>query len=109
MIGKENTYVRLFDAIESQKVYDEQELKSQDIFHDFAPLKNRLTKAILNSLQVFHRSIRSDIRNLLSKAEILHNRSLTEQALKLIRKAKKMQQNTNCLKNGWKHSVGNST
>ena len=89
VIGDENIYVSLFDAIEKQNVYDEKELKGQKLFHDLSSLKKRLYQSVLRSLEEFHSGIGIDLRSSLNHIEILFDRSLLDHCERQIRKAKK--------------------
>ncbi|MEM6725659.1 MAG: hypothetical protein AAF598_16575, partial [Bacteroidota bacterium] len=55
---RNNNYIRLFEAIEKQKTYDEQQLKAQfkgeRFINNFSAAKNYLNDAILRSLKAFH-------------------------------------------------------
>src|SRR5437763_974746 len=69
VIGDENIYVRLFDAIDKQKIYNERALKNQGQFHDLPTFKSWLYKAILKSLGEYHSSIGIDVRDMLNSIE----------------------------------------
>lgn len=88
VIGKENVYVQLFDAIRRQREYNEPVLKAQRPFRDFATLKNRLSNALLNSLEAYHKGVRMDCRRWLNQTEILYSRSLFRQAARLAARVK---------------------
>ena len=90
VIGTENIYVRLFDAIEKQGEYDERALRSDKLFHDFPSLKKRLYRSVLRSLEVFHSSTGIEIRSIRDQVEILFGKSLYVHCSRLIRKAKKV-------------------
>lgn len=95
VIGKGNNYVRLFDAIDRQKQYDETLIKRQfasDTFINHLPSeKNYLYQNIMESLNSFHKdkSFLARYCNVLISIEILYNKGLFEQCKKLINKAKK--------------------
>lgn len=100
VIGEENKYALLFDAIEKQKSYDEDALvNSLEFKKHFATLKSRLYEAILNSLDSFHAtsSVISQINKQLHFAEILYNKGLYEQCKKPIAKAKELAQKYECM------------
>ena len=88
VIGEENAYVKLFDAIEGQKVYDEEALRKQHQFHNFRSMKNRLYNTVLRAMQDYHSGINIEVRNELNQIEILYNKSLFPHCLKLIHKVK---------------------
>lgn len=86
----DNHYVRLFDAIAEQEEYDEAELlRTETYINSLTQLKGRLYEAILNSLQLFHadRSDTMEVRNMLNQVELLYEKGLQEQALKVLQKA----------------------
>ena len=86
VIGTENKYVKLFDAIAEQKVYDEKELlKNESYIRQLPLLKNRLYDAILKSLNQFHSSVDADIKKLLHQAEILYEKALYDQSKKTLK------------------------
>src|SRR4051812_359090 len=74
VIGNGNNYVKLFDLVEAQRSYNEQELKKE--FISFPSLKTRLYNAILNSLEEYHSGVSMDLKSLMNQIEILFNRSL---------------------------------
>jgi hypothetical protein len=90
VLGKENVYFRLFNAIEKQKDYDETVLSRHRQFKDLPTLKKRLYKALLTSLSEYHSSTGIEVRNLLNHIEILFNKSLFNHCSREIRKAKKI-------------------
>lgn len=95
-IGEQNNYILLFDFIESQKVYNEDELvnhfKGEAFLNKFSITKNRLYESILRSLDSYHSSSSVDakIYRLLHSTEILYNKSLYNQAEKLLISAEKL-------------------
>jgi len=58
VIAGENKYIKIFNAIERQKAYNEAELKEkfrdESLLKSFAPFKVYLFDLILKSLTVFH-------------------------------------------------------
>ena len=89
VIGSENKYVKLFDAIEGQKEYNEKDLlKNESYIRQLPLLKKRLHDAVLRSLDLFHTSVDSEIRRLQHQAEILYEKALYEQSKKVLRSAK---------------------
>jgi hypothetical protein len=93
-IGKENYYLLLFDAICKQKNYDESKvilkLKRYDFVQHFAVAKNYLYSRILDSLESYHKnmSVNATVRKYIQRIELLINKNLYSQALKIIEKAK---------------------
>lgn len=93
-IGEANNYERLFNAIEKQDSYDENEIKRQfegEVFIRHLPSeKHYLYNHILESLNSFHKekTFLSRYSNILISIELLYNRGLFDQCLKLIKKAK---------------------
>lgn len=90
VIGAQNIYVSLFDAVERQKEYNEDILRANKLFRHFSSFKKRLYDSILQSLEIYHSSTGINIRSLLNRIEILFNRSLFEHCTRQIRKAKKI-------------------
>lgn len=94
IIGETNNYLRLFDLIESQENYDESEVKKKfegETFIKHLPSeKHYLYNHILESLNAFYkeRTFLTRSSNALISIEILYNRGLFTQCLKLIRKIK---------------------
>lgn len=88
VIGDGNKYVALFDAIETQKEYNEEVLIKQ--FAHFPSLKKRLYDSILRSLAVFYseQSTEAKLHNNLRYIKILLDKALLTQAKKLIAKTK---------------------
>lgn len=77
IIGEQNNYVKLFDAIDKQKVYDEaillKQFKKEIFIRQFSIAKSRLYDAILRSLDAYNSdsSIDSQLKNMLHYAKIL--------------------------------------
>lgn len=94
VIGEENKYVKLFDAIDKQKVYDESQIKKKfrnaPITRQLHVAKNYLQQLILASLRNFHESKAEDkFHTLLRNAQLLFNKGLYAQSEKALNKAKK--------------------
>lgn len=90
--SEKNNYVRLFDAIEKQDVYDESQLiRSEKYVSDLSVLKARLYNAILNSLRSYNAnaSVKNKLKAEIDHIEILRNKGLTDQAKKILQQAKK--------------------
>ena len=90
----ENQYVKLFDAIDAQKEYDEVEILKKFGTKQFSIVKGRLYDSILRSLDAFHSnsSIDAQLKRDLHCAEILYKKSLYDQCSKLLLSAKKLAQ-----------------
>lgn len=91
--GEENQYVKLFDLIEKQKEYDEQRvidaMGQTDQPKNFAVLKSYLYDLILKSLRSYYSQSTPEleIKELIEYIEILHNKGLYKQCIKVINKA----------------------
>lgn len=92
VIGDQNKYIRIFDAIEKQKEYDEKEIlknfEGDPIIQNFSVTKNYLVKFILKCLESYHSNIKSELRSTMNQVEILHNKNLPAMARKMLMKAK---------------------
>lgn len=95
VIGGRNNYIRLFNAVEKQKAYDEAQIKKTfagETFVKHLPSeKNYLYNNVLESLNLFHKEKTFLTRycNIIVTIEILYNKGLFDQCKKIIRKAKK--------------------
>ena len=82
IIGEQNNYVKLFDAIDKQKEYNEAGLLAQfkqEVFiKQFSIAKSRLYDSILRSLDAYNSdsSVDSQLKNMLHHAEILFKKTL---------------------------------
>lgn len=96
IIGEQNNYVKLFDAIDKQKVYNEavllKQFKKEIFIRQFSIAKSRLYDAILRSLDAYNSdsSIDSQLKNMLHYAEILFKKTLYEQCSRILISAKKL-------------------
>ena len=92
VIGEQNKYIKIFDAIDKQKVYDEKEIirkfKGEPTLNNFAVAKNYLFKFILKSLESYNNNVKSELRSALNQIEILYNKNLPTVAKKMILKSK---------------------
>ncbi|MCA6364909.1 MAG: hypothetical protein IM638_17895 [Bacteroidetes bacterium] len=95
IIGSQNKYISLFDALDSQveenDVLLKVELKKQNINVDYLSAdKNYLYHHILKSLNSFHssKSLSLEIKEILISVEILFSKGIYDQCLKLIKRAK---------------------
>ncbi|OWY19525.1 hypothetical protein C7N43_12220 [Sphingobacteriales bacterium UPWRP_1] len=96
VIGEQNNYVELFDAIDSQKHYNENTLLKKFSGKKFAnrlPVaKSYLYELILRSMNVYHaqNSVDAQLRELMGSIDFLYGKGIYEQALKLVAKARKL-------------------
>lgn len=92
VIGAQNKYIKIFDAIDKQKVYDEKEIirkfKGEPTLNNFAVAKNYLFKFIMKTLESYNTNVKSELRSTLNQIEILYNKNLPNVAKKMILKAK---------------------
>ncbi len=95
-IGAENNYVRLFDFIDKQESYDEDDLfeafNGEAFLNRFSITKKRLYDHILASLDSFHTngSIEAQLFKMLHSADILFEKSLYDQSRRVLRSAEKL-------------------
>ncbi len=88
-------FIRLFNLMDQQLVYSEEEILSKEPSIKRAQMSNlkaHLYKRILQSLRMFdNRNVKDiQIRELIDHAQILYNRSHYVQCVKMLQKAKKM-------------------
>ena len=92
----EKNYIKIFNFIEKQKKYDEDELKDhfkKEVFIDHLPSeKNHLYKLILKSLRSFYseQSISAQLKQEIKNVEVLHKKALYRECSKFVVRAKKM-------------------
>ncbi len=105
-IGEENNYVVLFDAIEAQvhsgRVYDESLVKQKlgSRFDGQLPVvKNYLYNEVLVALRRYHSSADTDVivQSLIEQYDILYGRALFRQAGDMLKKAKRIAEETELL------------
>lgn len=118
VIGDQNKYVLLFDAIEKQKQYDEAQLKSdfkgEAYTRQFHVVKNYLYHLILDSLRNYHESKSGDkFYSWMRNARLLFDKGLYDQSAKALDKAEKLaQSDENFLQllevYRWKHQMMHS-
>lgn len=90
----EKKYLRLFDAIEEQDRYDERAIlknfPKEKFTNNFSVAKAYLYNSVLKSLELFNADSTDTLqtRTLISRAELLASKNLTDQAIKLLKKAK---------------------
>lgn len=102
---EDGNYLKLFDDIaiqaEERDEYDEKKIKdgkySGKFIKNLSVHKNYLYNMILESLELYNRDSKHTvtIRNLLSQAELLYDKMLYDQSLKLIQRAKKLAKEKN--------------
>jgi hypothetical protein len=94
-LGEKNNYLKLFEAIDKQEEYDEDEIierfKKEAFVKKFSIAKARLYDTILDSLDAFHAnsSIDAQLKKDLHCAEILYKKTLYDQCAKLLLSAKR--------------------
>lgn len=95
-IGEENNYVRLFDFLDKQDEYNEDDLfknfKGEAFLNRFSITKKRLYDHILVALDSFHHtsSIEAQLFKQLHSADILFEKSLYDQCRRILRSAEKL-------------------
>ena len=92
--GGSTKYLRLFDLIDAQKEFDEDNLLKKDPGinpKQLSNLKAHLYKKILQSVRQYSQSsiLDIEIREMIDHAQILFNRSLYDQCATVLKKAKK--------------------
>ena len=93
--GEDKKFIRLFDLIDKQAEFDEAKILSKDLSirpEQFSNLKAHLYKRILQSIRLYNSTTVKDIeiRELIDYAQILFNRSLYDQCVKVLQRAKKL-------------------
>lgn len=94
--GKKNDYIKLFEAIDKQKEFDEEKIKAQfkgtPIEKRYASLKKYLYELVIKSLTFYNSETISTVkvRRMLDAAEILQRKGLYHQAIRKLDKAEKM-------------------
>ncbi|MDX1350464.1 MAG: hypothetical protein R3279_09465 [Putridiphycobacter sp.] len=92
----EKNYIKIFDFIEKQKKYDEDELKEHfkgEVFVDHLPSeKNHLYKLILKSLRAFYseQNVSAQLKQEIKNVEILHKKALYKECSKFVKRAKRI-------------------
>lgn len=96
VLHEENQYMRLFDVVDRLETYDEADVKAQlgrsKFARNLASGKNYLYNLILKSLRTYHagKSVKVQLQELWLDINLLIEKGLLRQAMKLIRKAKKL-------------------
>lgn len=94
-IGEENNYIRLFDYIEKQEDYNEDQLfddfNGEAFLNRFSITKKRLYDHILGALDSYHsgRSQNAQLYKQLHSAEILFEKSLYDQCRRVLNSCEK--------------------
>ncbi|MEZ4739006.1 MAG: hypothetical protein R2818_06525 [Flavobacteriales bacterium] len=92
----DKNYLRIFDAIDKQKVYDEDQIKktfAKETFIKHLPSeKNHLYKLILKALRAYHSesSVSGILKQEIKNIEILYQKALYVECNKLLHRAKKI-------------------
>lgn len=90
----DKNYLKIFDFIEKQKRYDEDDLKSHfknETFVKHLPSeKNHLYKLLLKSLRAYYsdRTISSQLKQEIKNVEILYKKALYKECSKFVKRAK---------------------
>jgi hypothetical protein len=90
----DKNYLKIFDFIEKQKKYDEEELKNHfknETFVKHLPSeKNHLYKLLLKSLRAYYsdRTVSSQLKQEIKNVEILYKKALYKECNKFVRRAK---------------------
>ena len=96
IIGEKNNYVKLFEAIAKQNVYDEKKIihlfRKEKFTKNFSVAKAYLYNLLLKSLRAYHSFNSPDlqIKEFLEYTEILYKKGLYKQSSKLLSKAKEI-------------------
>ncbi len=92
----EKNYLRIFDAIDRQREYDEEAIKKQfakeTFIRHFPSEKNHLYKLVLKALRAYHAesSISGVLKQHINNIEILYGKALFGEADKMLQRAKKL-------------------
>ncbi|MBK6541653.1 MAG: hypothetical protein IPG10_10325 [Flavobacteriales bacterium] len=92
----DKNYLRIFDAIDKQKVYDEDALKrlfaKETFIKHFPSEKNHLYKLILKALRAYHAegTISGILKQEIKNIEILYDKALYKECNKLLHRAKRI-------------------
>jgi tetratricopeptide (TPR) repeat protein len=92
----DKNYLRIFDAVDKQKVYDEEALKklfAKETFIKHLPSeKNHLYKLILKALRAYHAesSVSGILKQEIKNIEILYQKALYTECNKLLHRAKRI-------------------
>ncbi|MDX1651921.1 MAG: hypothetical protein R3277_05480 [Brumimicrobium sp.] len=92
----DKNYLKIFDFIDDQEVYDEEALKNhfkdENFIKHLPSEKNHLYKLILKSLRSFYseQSVSSILKEELKNIEILYNKALFKECRKFLKRAKRI-------------------
>lgn len=92
----DKNYLKIFDAIDKQKEYDEEALKDlfakETFVKHFPSEKNHLYKLILKSLRSYHadNSVSSVLKQEIKNIEILYKKALYKECNKFLHRAKRI-------------------
>ncbi len=96
MQGGDKKYVRLFDAIDRQEVYDAGKIRAafeaEKFVRQLSVAKNYLRNLIIKSLRLYHAggSVRTRLHEMMIDIEILSEKGLRDEARKIAEKAEKV-------------------
>lgn len=96
VLGEQNNYVALFDAIETQTTYNEEailkQFEGEKMINRFSVAKAYLYDLILKAMGVYHtqNTVDNQLNEWLKQVSFLHEKCLFNQALVLLKKAKKL-------------------
>lgn len=115
VIGEQNKYLLLFDAIDKQTEYDEvrikEQFKNEAFTRQLHVIKNYLYNLIMKSMRNFHSNNTDDrFHDLLRDAQILYDKGLHKQSSKVLDKARKFaEDNEQFLQlleiQNWQHTI----
>ncbi|PWH85450.1 hypothetical protein [Brumimicrobium oceani] len=95
-IGEENNGVRIFDFIDQQEKFDEEEIyenfKGEAFLNQFPITKNRLYEQIISALDAFYASkdLEAQLYKMLHSINILYSKGLYDHAVNELKKAKRL-------------------
>lgn len=95
-IGEKNNYVVLFDYLDNQPIYDEEQLfkdfKGEAFLNKFSITKRRLYDHLIDALNQFHsaKHAEDEIFRLLSGARVLFDKALYDQSDRMLVSAEKL-------------------
>ena len=94
VIGGKNNYIRLFEVIEKQKMYDEEvirkKFRAENFVKQLAVTKNYLYNLILKAMQVYNSqsTIDGELKRMVADIDFLYYKGLYGQSSKVLKKAK---------------------
>src|SRR5690554_2298630 len=95
-IGTKNNGVRIFDFIEQQEAFNEEEIyqhfKGEAFLNKFPITKNRLYEQIISALDAFHvsKNLDAQLYKMLHSVDILYSKGLYDHAVRELNKAKRL-------------------